>query len=146
MTSTLNPHSLEALKAQARRLRVTLNAEGHPIGHGQALELLARQHGYKDWNVLHAAIGNRPPAAPVALGDRVSGDYLGQAFDGVVIGVQALSSQDRFRVTMNFDEAVDVVTFESFSAFRKRVTCTIDRSGRTVEKTSNGRPHLQLRF
>jgi len=146
MTSTLTIPSLDALKAQARRLRATLGAEGNPIGHGKALEMQGHQHGYRDWNTLHAAIGNRPPPAPVAIGDRVHGLYLGQRFDAEVIGVQALSSQDKFRITLNFDEAVDVVTFESFSAYRKRVTCTIDRAGRTVEKTSDRRPHLQLRL
>jgi len=146
MTSTLTLPSLDALKAQAKRLRATFGAQGNPIGHGQALELLAHQHGYKDWNTFHAAIGNRPPPTPVAIGDRVRGHYLGQAFNAEVIGVQALSSVDKFRITLNFDEAVDVVTFESFSAYRKRVTCTIDRAGRTAEKTSDGRPHLQLRL
>jgi len=146
MTSALTLPSLEALKLQAKRLRATLGTQGNPIGHAQALEMLAHQHGYKDWNTLHAAIGNRPPPAPVAVGDRVRGHYLGQPFDADVIGVQTLSSADKFRITLNFDEAVDVVTFESFSAYRKRVSCTIDRAGRTAEKTSDGRPHLQLQL
>ena len=72
------------------------------------------------------------------------GHYLGQAFEGDVIGVQALTPPGRFRIILDFDEPVDMVTFESFSAFRSRVTCTIDAKGRTAEKTSNGRPHLQL--
>ena len=144
MTGTSQLPSLEDLKAQARRLRATLAADGTAVGHSRALELLAHQHGYKDWNTLHAAIGNRPPPAPVAVGDRVHGRYLGQPFEGEVIGVQALASPDRFRVTLQFDEPVDVVTFDSFSAFRQRVTGTIDRTGRTAEKTSDGRPHMEL--
>ncbi len=47
---------------------------------------------------------------------------------------------------MKFDEPVDVVTFESFSAFRQRVTATVDETGRTIEKTSNGRPQLELEW
>ena len=31
-------------------------------------------------------------------------------------------------ITVDFDEPVDVVEFESFSAFRKRVTATIDET------------------
>lgn len=50
----------------------------------------------------------------------------------------------RYRLTMKFDEPVDVVTFESFSAFRQRVTATVDETGRTIEKTSNGLPQLEL--
>ena len=42
------------------------------------------------------------------------------------------------------DDPVDVVTFESFSAFRQRVHCNVDTSGRTLEKTSNGRPQVEL--
>ncbi len=136
--------SLDNLKAQAKRLRTTLSEDGTAISHSKSLELIAHQYGFRDWNTLHAAVGNRPPAGPVVLGQRVKGTYLGQPFDGEVIGVQALSA-GRFRVTFDFDEPVDVVTFESFSAFRKRVSCTVDAQGRTTEKTSNGQPQLMLR-
>lgn len=135
--------SIETLKDQAKHLRARLEADGVPIGHSQSLERLAHQYGYKNWNTLHAAVGNRPPVSPVALGGRVRGRYLGQAFSGTVIGVQILTP-GRYRVTFDFDEAVDVLTFDSFSAFRKRVSCTIDDNGMTAEKTSNGLPHLRL--
>ena len=138
--------SIDALKAQAKRLRGRLAADGKAIGHSEALELLACQYGYRDWNTLHAAARERPSRSPVALGSRVRGRYLGQPFQGQVIGIKTLKGPGRYRVTLHFDEAVDVVTFDSFSAFRRRVTCTIDRSGRTAEKTSDGRPHLQLEF
>lgn len=141
-TSHLPP--IEDLKAQARRLRARLKADGQPVGHSRSLELVAHQYGFKDWNTLHAAVGNRPPPCPVMMGQKVRGSYLGQAFTGEVIGVQTLTASDRYRITLLFDDPVDVVTFESFSAFRRRVTCTIDRRGVTAEKTSNGRPHLCL--
>lgn len=144
MTGNTPLPSIEDLKSQARRLRATLSDQGTAIGHGRALELLARQYGYRDWNTLHAAVGNRPPPCPVALGGRVRGHYLGQAFEGEVIGLVALGAADRFRVTVAFDDPVDVVTFESFSAYRRRVTCVIDRDGVTAERTSNGRPHMVL--
>ncbi len=136
--------SIEDLKAQAKRLRTELESSGTPVSHARALELLAHQHGYKNWNTLHAAVGNRPPPSPIMLGQRLSGTYLGQPFDGEVIAVRALGQSERFRVTLVFDEPVDVVTFESFSAFRRRVTATVDRRGVTVEKTSNGQPHMVL--
>ena len=121
--------SLDALKDQARRLRARFSAEGQDISHSRALELIAAQYGFRDWNTLHAAVGNRRP------------------FDAEVLGVQAVTSQPgRYRMTLHFDEPVDVVTFESFSAFRHRVTCTVDETGRTTEKTSNGRPHLELEW
>lgn len=96
---------------------------------------------------MHAAAGNRPAFNPWMLGSRVRGHYLGQPFDAQVLGVQALSSQPgRYRMTLHFDEPVDVVTFDSFSAFRQRIHCTVDETGRTAEKTSNGRPHLELEW
>ena len=136
--------TLQTLKDQARRLRARLTADGHTVGHSKSLELLADQYGYRDWNTLHAAVGNQPPPSPVVVGKRVQGRYLGQPFRGEVIGVVALSVPGRFRVVLRFDEPVDVVTFDSFSAFRQRVSCVIDRTGVTAEKTSDGRPHLQL--
>lgn len=139
--------SLDALKDQAKRLRARLASEGETISHSRSLELIAAQYGQRDWNTLHAAVGNRPPFNPWMLGSRVKGHYLGQPFEGEILGVQALAAHPgRYRVTMKFDEPVDVVTFESFSAFRQRVMATVDETGRTVEKTSNGRPQLELEW
>ncbi len=138
---------LDILKDQARHLRALLAAAGNEIGHSKSLELLAAQYGYRDWNTLHAAAGNRPVYNPRMLGSRVRGHYLGQAFEGEIISAQALTAQPgRYRLTFRFDEPVDAVTFESFSAFRRRVTATVDETGRTVERTSNGRPHLELEW
>ena len=139
--------SLDALKDQAKRLRARFADDGQALSHSRALELVAAQYGFRDWNTLHAAAGNRPPFNPWMLGSRVRGHYLGQPFDAEVLGVQALTSQPgRYRMTLHFDEPVDVVTFDSFSAFRQRVNCTVDETGRTAEKTSNGRPHLELEW
>ena len=136
--------SIESLKDQAKRLRASLAQSGEAISHSRALELVARQHGYRDWNTLHATIGNRPPGPPVALGDRVSGRYLGQPFRASIIGMQGQLAPDRWHIELQFDEPVDVVTFDSFSAFRSRVSATINADGATTEKTSNGQPHLVL--
>ncbi len=142
---TLNLPSLETLKAQAKRLRAELEHDGHPVSHSRSLELLAHQHGFRDWNGLHAAIGNRARSGPpVALGARVTGRYLGQAFEGEVTSVAVLSTPDRYRVTVNFDQPVDVVTFDSFSNYRRRVTTIVDRDGVSAERTSNLQPHMQL--
>ena len=143
MKNTQTP-PLDQLKQQAKALRVGVDADGLAVSHSRSLELIARQYGYKDWNTLHSATGNQPPASPIVLGQHVKGHYLGQAFEGEVIGLQTLNGGNRYRVTLNFNEAVDVVTFEGMSNFRKRVSCTIGRDGKTVEKTSNGQPHMAL--
>ena len=147
MQSPIPLPALDALKDQARRLRKRFADDGQAIGHARALELIAAQYGFRDWNTLHAAVGNRPPFNPWMLGARVRGHYLGQPFDAEVRGVQALSAEPgRYRLTLHFDEPVDVVTFESFSAFRQRVSCTVDETGRSRERTSDGRPHLELEW
>ncbi len=136
--------SIQSMKDQAKRLRASLAENGETVGHSHALELVARQHGYRDWNTAHAALGNRPSGPPVELGGKARGRYLGQPFTAKVIGIQSQLAPGRWRVELQFDEPVDVVTFESFSAYRSRVSAVIDADGRTIEKTSNGVPHMAL--
>ncbi|MCP5368002.1 MAG: hypothetical protein H6907_07965 [Hyphomicrobiales bacterium] len=135
--------TLDQLKAEARALRAEGAAGGAPLTHARALEAVARRHGFRDWNVAAARLSNRPQC-PVNLGDRVAGRYLKQAFAGTVIGVQALSGSGPWRVTVHFDDPVDVVTFDSFSAFRQRVTCVVDGDGRALARTGDGVPHMVL--
>ena len=143
MSGSVLPPSIDALKSQAKRLRATLTADGNEVSHSKSLEMLARQHDYKDWNTLYAAAGNEP-CCPVSLGERVRGEYLGQKFVSAVVAVAALQPPGRFRVTFHFDEAVDVVTFESYSNFRQRVSCVLGANGVTAEKTSDGKPQLTI--
>ncbi len=140
MTHTL-PSITEA-KAQARRLRKELLEQGNEVSHSRALELVARQYGFRDWNTLHAAIGNRPPETWTP-GGRVRGTYLAQPFDATVIAVEMLRP-GWFRLVLDLDEAVDVVSFDSFSNFRRRISGVIGPAGTTRERTSNGEPHLRL--
>jgi len=133
---------IDALKAEARRLRAALAAEGVEIAHSAALERVAQGHGYRDWNTAHAAAGNAPPP-PVRPGERVTGAYLKQPFRAEVLGVVTLA-ENRFRVTLEFDEAVDVVVFDSFSNYRKRIVKVVDAWGESADRTSDGAPHLRI--
>lgn len=142
MTGPLPP--LEAIKAQARALRASLADDGREISHSQALELIAHSHGYRDWNSLHAAIGNAP-RPPVVVGQIVEGKYLKQPFTAEVTGVKTLSD-GRYELVLEFAEPVDVVTFDSFSNFRSRVTKVVGPGGTSPERTSDGVPHLVLRL
>ncbi len=136
--------SLDAAKAQAKALRTSLLATGQDITHSQSLELLAKSLGFRDWNTLHAKIGNGPHP-PVALGQLVEGHYLKQPFVAEVLGVTRLSD-GRYSVVLDFAEAVDVVTFDSFSNFRRRVTKIVGCDGRSFDRTSDGQPHLVIRL
>lgn len=134
---------LQSLKAQARRLRSALEADGDFITHSDSLELVARQHGYRDWNTLHAAVGNRPPE-PFTVGATISGRYLGQAFTAEILAVRKLADGARYELTLDLEDAVDVVTFDSFSNFRKRVSGLVNAAGVSDARTSDGRPHFEL--
>ena len=136
--------NLDELKSQAKNLRNALSAQGTQLSHAQALETLAKQRGYRDWNTLVAAAGNRPAASGYVLGQRVSGRYLGQPMSGEVIAVRPMGDSGHFRLTIQLDEPVDVVKFDSFSSFRSRINATVDSHGKTAAKTSDGQPHLQL--
>lgn len=134
--------SIAEAKNQAKRLRTRLIAEGMETSHGKALELVAHQHGFRDWNTFHAAIGNRPPES-FAPGGRVEGRYLSQPFKATVVAVDRLRP-GWFRLELELDEPVDVVTFDSFSNFRTRIRGVIGPSGLSGERTSDGSPHLQI--
>lgn len=141
MTARFLPN-LAAAKAQARHLRAERAAQGQPISHSTALELLARAHGFRDWNTFHAAIGNEP-RPPVAEGQIVPGQYLKQPFLAEVTSVTPCG-EGLYEVTLTLAEPVDVVTFDSFSNFRSRIRKILAEDGTSPEATSDGVPHLRL--
>ncbi|MFK7835445.1 MAG: glyoxalase superfamily protein [Sulfitobacter sp.] len=140
MTPTNIP-SRDALKAQAKRLRSDLAARGQDMSHAQALETVAHQWGARDWNTLSAQ------AATAHFGwtpgQRVSGRYLGHAFQGNVKAARQ-SSNGYWSLTLRFDAPIDVVTSVHFSAFRRQVNTTVTSKGVSPQKTSDGQPHMVL--
>ncbi|WP_332719411.1 glyoxalase superfamily protein [Pelagibacterium mangrovi] len=131
------------LKNEAREYRATQLEAGQTISHAQALEMVSRFHGFRDWNTASAVLPvTRAPAFGVS--QRISGTYLKQPFTGTVIGVAAMGAGDMFRLTVQFDEPVDVVSFDSFSAFRQRVQTTVTREGISPTRTSDGEPHMVI--
>ncbi|MFZ2103411.1 MAG: glyoxalase superfamily protein [Oricola sp.] len=142
--STSRPATREQAKLRARELRVELRERGVAISHGQALERVAAELGYRNWNTAVARLSNEPPFS-IAVGDTVSGAYLKQPFTGRVLAVHEIGGGSHFKVTLHFDEPVDVVAFDSFSAFRQRVTATIDADGVSPNRTGDGEPHMVIR-
>lgn len=136
--------TLKGLKTQAKALRTALSAKGQTVSHSEALELLARQMGVRDWNTLAATAEARPNQMAFAPGMEVSGFYLGQAFRGTVLGAQTLNLGQRTRLTIEFDAPLNVTPEASFEVMRRRINATVDAAGRTFEETSNGLPHLQI--
>ncbi len=129
-------------KALAKRLREDRASAGSAISHAQALEQIAHQHGFRDWNALSAAMGERPPDS-WRPGGRVTGRYLSQAFTASVLSAMPLRP-GWVRLVLDLDEAVDVVRFERFSNLRKRIRVELGPQGRSKERTSDGVPQVQL--
>lgn len=143
MLFSLDTLSPQTMKAEARVLREESAARGQTISHSQALEQVARSHGYRDWNTARAALPERI-SCPVSIGQRVTGTYLKQPFTGTVLGASVQPGSQIFRVTIQLDEAVDVVTFDSFSNMRHRISCRLNAYGTSPAYTSDGHPHMQL--
>lgn len=134
--------TLHDAKSQAKRLRSQLAETGTQISHSRGLELLAAQYGYADWNTLHAAIGQAAPN-PYELGATVTGRYLGQPFRATIHSVTQ-AKPGWVKLVLDLETPVDVVTFDSFSNFRRRIRGMVGPEGRSHEKTSDGTPHLEL--
>ena len=140
----MNPTPIDAAKARARALRAALAEAGTPVSHAQALELVAKQEGARNWNALHARLTRLNGAPlPLRLEGRVEGEYLGQPFTGVITRLARIG--EGHQVTIRFDRPVDVVRFESFSNLRSVVSGTLDAEGRSMRATSDGVPHLIVR-
>jgi hypothetical protein len=69
-----------------------------------------------------------------ALGDRVTGTYLGHAFAGKVIDIAFPAGGGPERTyTVQTDEPINVSAFESMTIFRQRITATLDEDGDSVD-------------
>lgn len=134
--------TLEQAKSLAKTLRRHLAETGEAIAHGEALERVAKTHGFKDWNTFHAALRDRLPEEWTP-GRKVSGTYLSRPFTATIKRA-APTRPGWVRLTLDLDVAVDVVTSERFSNLRKRISCTIGPKRTTKECTSDGAPHMIL--
>jgi hypothetical protein len=143
MHSTNFYSPIEQAKRRARELRTSQAKLGKTITHSQALELISREMGYRDWNTAAAQLSNHPDIA-VQIGDHVRGTYLKQPFTARILSVTEQAQGAFYQLTLDLDEAVDVVTFDSFSSFRKRVRGRVNARGDSPSKTSDGEPHLSI--
>lgn len=128
-------------RVRAREIRAGASRRGESLSHAHALETVARELGYRDWNTASARLSNQPEI-PLQAGERVTGRYLKKPFRGRVHGMRELAGGMGYEVILHFDEPVDVVEFESFSGLRQRVKAMISEDGVSWSKTSDGVPHL----
>jgi len=144
MSFSLDTPSIQTLKSEARALRDERSRAGSPIAHGQALEEVARRHGYRDWNTASATLPDRF-VVPVQVGQRVRGTYLGRPFTGMLVGLQLMADMQHYEVSVQFDRPVNVSKFDSMVLERRRVRATIGLDGLSLAHTSDGEPHMRLR-
>lgn len=134
----MTSNTLSEAKSCARALRAECAATGAPISHAQALEMVAKKAGARDWNTLHARLVKQEE--PLRLHDAVRGHYLGQAFTGRIIALTVRDNE--LDVTIRLDHPIDTVRFDSFSNLRRQVRGSIGLHGRSAALTSDGAPQL----
>ena len=133
--------SRHTAKNEARLLRLEMAQRGEEVSHSEALETVAKRYGFKDWNGFCAATGPSD-IEHWQVGNWVEGTYLSQAFRA---RISALSTVDECwtNLTLELEQAVDVVKFEGFMNKRKKLKAIIGPKGYSKEKTSDGNPHFQ---
>ena len=140
MSFSLDTQSVQTLKSEAKALREVRSGAGEIMSHAQALEAVARAHGFRDWNTARARLPDRV-FVPFQVGQHVHGTYLEQPFQGTLIGVQ-LQGDQHFKITVNFDEPVNVTPTFMFAAYRHRVVATVDARGVSPALRGNGKPQM----
>jgi hypothetical protein len=134
------PRPRTRVQAKARAKQIKAESPS-PISLSAALEQVATELGFRDWNTASARLSNEPETG-WQVGDRVSGHYLKKPFEGRVHAVRELQGGQGYELTLHFDNPVDVVDWKSFSAFRQRVKMMVSAQGQSWNKTSDGIPHL----
>ncbi len=143
MSFSLDTPSAQTLKSEAKNLREERARSGQSMTHSEALEHVARLHGYRDWNTARAALPERV-AVPFQVGMRVKGLYLEQPFAGLLIGVQLAHNMQAYTLTIQFDDPVNVTPTFMFAAYRQRVVATVDINGISPDRRGNGQPVMRV--
>ncbi len=141
--NTRHSPNVANLKAQARRYRASHLAQGRTLSHSRALELVARQQGFADWNTAVANCRQHPVPEKLAAGKVVQGRYLSHPFEARIVAATQLPD-GQVHLTLDLDEGIDVSASSRFSAVRKRVSGTVDSTGRSAESLADGTPQLQV--
>lgn len=150
-TAILAGHNTTDFKQQARRLRQALGEEGILISHGKALDLIARQSGTRDWNTLSAhntkvdTVQVEDDAAPYRVSQRVSGMFHSTAFEARIIGVEETIKPDLWRITLQFDPAINVAVSPNLSMLRRRFTVIVGADGKARRLTGSETGNIALK-
>lgn len=130
--------NIKQLKLEAAKLRNQQAELGPPISLAKSLELLAHNYGLADWNTLSARAKTQTKI--LAVGQLVSGKYLGQKFTGTIKALLPEPDGQLQKATIVFDKAVDVIKFEDMQNLRRHVRVLVDAHGYCPDKSGNGNP------
>lgn len=121
-----------APKTMAKSLRSALAEHGHELSHGQCLELVARQLGYADWNVLAARM--EPPRTDKDLfipegwfpGSVDSENFFRLGVDPDVPGVVRIEARAGVRIPGNtFATLMQSISARAYRSKRLRFTAEL---------------------
>ena len=96
MSFSLDTQSIQTLKSEAKALRVERSGTGEAVSHAQALEAVARAHGFRDWNTARASLPDRcvvDGELIVEVDGRLDFDALGQRIHPADSRVRLLAGQ-----------------------------------------------------
>lgn len=118
-------------KAMAKSLRAALAAKGIELSHGECLELVSKQIGFDEWNMLSAKISletgernSRPASADISLQAAVPVVQVGSVAPAKMFYIEFLG----FSIDWGWAESND----------RRPFYAQISRSGVTLHLTSSG--------
>lgn len=140
-------HSIQNAKARAKRLRKYMDTKGQSISHSFALEAIAAEEGYRDWNTLAACadtVLTRSTGFPLQVGESVSGLYHETAFEGVLIGLEQTINKHVWRVKIQFKAPVSPTSLQNIGMTRRRITGSVNTAGVSVNLL--GKEDEQLRL
>lgn len=149
-TAILAGHNTTDFKHQARRLRQALSEDGIHVSHGKALDLVARQSGTRDWNTLAASSAKTEVApvddktAPYRVSQRVSGMFYTTPFNARIIGVEETIKPDLWRITLQFDPAINVAVSPNLTMLRRRYTVVVGADGKSRRLTGSESGNIAL--
>jgi|TARA_R110002012_G_scaffold133219_2_gene286400 hypothetical protein len=139
--------AVDALKAQAKRLRTALASRDMMVSHAGSLELMAQSYGFRNWNTALAMTRRNSIEISIenlGIGKRFAGSYLGHAVSGKILGVTRTPVGGVYRIEVHLDHPVDVVASKHFSGFRQRIAARINRDCEPVLASGQRGPGLSV--
>ena len=103
-----------SLRPSCARMRSEQAQAGETHSHSAALEHVAQQLGFRDWNACVATLA-QSEARSYETGDHVSGHYLSQPFTARILRATPAEGRPGWvQVELELDHPVDVVTSGGF--------------------------------